>query len=375
MPFVSQRGNTLDSDVVLGGIERFQQLIYQNFNGKDGIEIIPVAIPKKDRINSSAKNILKDALVEHHPHMILTNSPNISLSLNLHKMVKQYGLSMIHVHHEPLERSMMIMGVCKNLIEMKKLGVDIYMVSENQFNFYNENCRRLSKGKDDLLDSNGDKIIKGYINPAFADENAHPSKSIYYDVCTIGRNISSKDPFWIHRKLEKTKLTTMVMTSGNVVYKSKANNKYVEENKKWDAEEHEYRITEYGLSHKENMTHVSNSSVFISTWQLESWGITALEALSHGIPTILLTDSSGDHASEHIAAHPDHIIKLKKSSSKKEIVAAIEKLKKYTHQERVEISETTKEKHSKEKWIKDIGEKIIDKVHFGKEYPFKSENG
>jgi hypothetical protein len=47
LPFVSQRGNTVESSAVLGGVERFQQLLYQNIPG-----IIPVNVPKDEKLFS-----------------------------------------------------------------------------------------------------------------------------------------------------------------------------------------------------------------------------------------------------------------------------------------------------------------------------------
>ena len=361
MPFVSQKSNTLDDDIVLGGIERFQQLVYSNFKEV----IVPVYIPKDARISSDAKKILLDALDEKSPSMVFSNAPTTSLSVNLAKEVTHRGVKMVHVHHEPLERNMMIMGVCDNLIKMQRLGVEIYMVSQNQYEFYDFHCNRLT-GKY-LSGMEGFETPK-FIQPSYADNTAAPREDIVYDVATIGRNIPSKDPFWIHRKLEKSKLVTVVMTSEDVVYKSKSANKYVEKNRKWDDGLHPHRYTFRGESHRINMDKVSMSSSFVSTWPLESWGITALEALSHGVPTILLTDKTGKHASEHIAADSSHIRKIKKSSTKKQIESVIGELKELSHADRVAIADATKKKHSKEDWINDIQSKIINVAQNGKPY-------
>ena len=362
MPYVSQGGLTLESKVVLGGIERFQQLVYENFPNI----IVPVRIPKDIRISRDAGKKLSEALEEHQPTMIFSNAPTTSLSINLAKKVTHYGVKMVHVHHEPLERTMMIMGVCKNLIKMRDLGVEIYMVSQNQYEFYDFHCKRLT--------GNYLGYINGLVNPAYADSSAKPSKNVKYDVSTIGRNIPSKDPFWVHRKLEKSELVTAVMTSPKgITYKSKAANKYIKKNERWDDPLHLRRYTFRGESHQENMEHVSKSYSFVSTWPLESWGITALEALSHGIPTILLTEKDGKHASEAIAADPTHIKKVTKSTTKKDLEKVINGFKDLSHSDRVKISEDTKKKHNKEDWIKDIETKIIGVAQHGKSYPFSSE--
>jgi UDP:flavonoid glycosyltransferase YjiC (YdhE family) len=121
------------------------------------------------------------------------------------------------------------------------------------------------------------------------------------------------------------------------------------------------------------MKHISKAHSFVSTWSLESWGITALESLSHGIPTILLTDSSDKHASEAIAADSSHIIKLKKSSTVEEVEEAINLFKNLSHGDRLAISKATREKHSKDKWIADMNQ-LFNGVEVGKGYnPFRSE--
>jgi hypothetical protein len=349
LPYVSLRGHTLDSSVVLGGIERFQQLLYQNIPG-----IIPVPIPKDERLSKDASTIIRDWVEEHQPDVILTNAANTSLSNGLLK----YGIKLIHIHHEPLERTMMLQGTCEGLLKMMDAGVELYFVSQNQLDFYDENCLRLH--------NRSLKNIQGFVNPAFADENAAPNEEVLYNLSTIGRNIASKDPFWIHKKLEGSDLSSLVLTSKPQKYKSDEHNDYVEKNANWQPPQH----TQYGLAHSENMKYVAQSGSFASTWALESWGITALESLSHGVPTILLTDSSNKHASEAIAASPSHVTKLKKSSTKQDVINAVNTFNSLTYADRVAISEATKAKHSKAAWINNING-LFGNVVTGKGYnPF-----
>jgi len=339
MPFVSQNNNTVLSSTVLGGIERFQQLVYQNIDG-----VIPVNIPKKEKLDKNASIIVRNAIEEHQPDALFTNTINSSLS---HGLVK-YGIKMIHVHHEPLERSIAIQNVCQNLIKMKESGVSVYFVSQNQYDFFDAQCKRL------LKKSLGN--ITGFINPSYANSDAFPSETRMYNLSTIGRNIGSKDPFWIHRKLADSNLTSLVLTSKPQKYKSDAHNEYVENNSKWNSPRHTF----YGLSHSENMQLISQSDSFVSTWPLESWGITALEALNHGIPTILLTDGTNKHASENIAASPDHVVKIKKSAKISEIIEVIDKFKELSHSDRLAIANATKEKHSHSKWLTSVNNMFSD---------------
>lgn len=334
LPYVSLKGHTIDSGVVLGGIERFQQLLYQNIPG-----IIPVAIPKDDRLSRDASSIIKLAIEKHQPDVILTNAANTSLSSGLSST---YNIKMIHIHHEPLERTMMLQGTCEGLLKMMDAGVDVYFVSQHQYDFFDEQCLRLMKR------SLGN--IKGLVNSAFADDNAKPDEEVIYHLSTIGRNIASKDPFWVHKKTVDSGLTSLVLTSKPQKYKSDEHNEYVEKNANWQAPQY----TQYGLAHSENMKYVAKSGSFASTWPLESWGITALESLSHGAPTILLTDSSDKHASEAISADPSHILKLRKSATKEEVAKAVRTFNDLTYADRVAISDATKAKHSKTAWINTI---------------------
>jgi hypothetical protein len=354
MPFLSLNGNTVDSDVVLGGIERFQQLVYKNIPG-----IIPVNVTKVDsKLTRDSASIIRDAIEKHQPDALFTNHMNSSLSKNSIK----YGIKMIHVHHEPVERAVQIIGVCTNLMEMRDKGVDLYFVSQHQYEFYDATCKRL------FNKSLGN--ISGFVNSSYSDNVGGPDENIEYDISTIGRNIPSKDPFWVHRKLQNSKLNSIVLTSKPQKYVSEDFNKYVVSNEHWSPPRH----TLYGLSHSDNMKMIAKSHSFVSTWPLESWGITALESLSHGIPTILLTDNTNKHASEAIAADSSHILKLKKSSTLEEVESAINTFKELSHQDRVAIAEATKTKHSKEKWVKSISDMFKD-VKTGSGYnPFGTTN-
>ena len=96
---------------------------------------------------------------------------------------------------------------------------------------------------------------------------------------------------------------------------------------------------------------MSRGGVFVSTWPLETWGITALESLSHGLPTILLTDKSGHHASEMIAADPSHIRCLPKTATPQELEAVVKELLAYPPAKRQEIAAMTQAKHSRQAFI------------------------
>jgi hypothetical protein len=334
MPFISQDGNTLDDVKVVGGVERFQQLVYQNIPN-----IIPVNVPKIDgKISREADNIMRQAIEEHSPDIIFTNWNNTSLG---HGLIK-HGIKIVHVFHEPLERSILLKNTCENLIKRIEEDVDVYFVSQYQYDWYDKQCHRL------LNRPLGN--IKGFVSPAYADEFAHPNEDVIYDISTIGRNIGTKDPFWIHRKLKSSNLSSLVLTNIPQKYKSSTHNDYVTKNQQWTDPRHTF----YNLSHRMNMQYIAQSSSFASTWQLESYGITALEALSHGIPTILLTGTDNQHASECFVADSQHIRKIKKSAKTTELESIIESFKEWSYNDRVNLSNATKDKNNKKDWIMTI---------------------
>jgi glycosyltransferase involved in cell wall biosynthesis len=222
------------------------------------------------------------------------------------------------------------------------LGGHLYFVSEHQHIIYNELSARIL--------GHPVENVKGYINPAFSEGNEIVSKDTDYDVATIGRTSYMKDPFWIHRQLENTSYSSAVITIGGYHLKSLKEKKYYEDNLKWN--EIENRTTFRDLSHADGLYKMSRSKIFVSTWPLETWGITTLEALCHGLPTILLTDKTGKHASEIIAADQSHIRLLPKNVDQRILEEIIKELMNFSYEKRLEISTMTKLKHSRDNFTK-----------------------
>jgi glycosyltransferase involved in cell wall biosynthesis len=96
---------------------------------------------------------------------------------------------------------------------------------------------------------------------------------------------------------------------------------------------------------------MATGSAYVSTCPYESWGITALEALTHGLPLVLVTDSSGTHASQNVAAADSDYVLISKSIKLREFEELLERYRGLSHADRVAISERTKAKHSKASWI------------------------
>ena len=99
-------------------------------------------------------------------------------------------------------------------------------------------------------------------------------------------------------------------------------------------------------------------------------GITALEALARGLPVVVATDTKDTHASDCIPAKPEHLVKVRSNIRPTGFKEVVDKLLALDYNERIAISELTKQKHSKENWIKslqDLFEQTIDRQKNTKE--------
>ena len=198
--------------------------------------------------------------------------------------------------------------------------------------------------------------IVDFIDSAFSEGNEKVLER-NYDAVTVGRTDKTKNPFWMPKKLDGSGLHNIVLTShvSELLYGEHA--KYYEDNLHWEKPNEVIR----GLSYNDTMTYMAQAGCYISTCPVETWGITALEALAHGLPTVLVTNSTDTHASESIPVINKHITKVRTSVKGNDLADIVRSLNKFTFEQRVEISEMTKEKHSLTAWKKNI-ENIVDKT-------------
>lgn len=314
--------------VVLGGVEKFCQDLVDNIEG-----VIPVSITKDETENGLTKKVIQDAIAVHNPDMIMFNNPwwaNMMLSFNI---------PLISFMHEGLVRDIRMIALGPLLKNLNDSGAHIYFMSERQYDYHVGMAKRIN-GKDFDFGK-----IKGFINPSFLPSNLPYSDDTLYDVVTVGRCDILKNPFLLHQKLEKSDLKSLVMTNDGV-YKSDAMNAYVKKNQKWQ----EPRYTFRGLPHNEVFENLSKSKAYCSTCTAESWGITAMESLGVGLPNIFVTDDSGKHSSEIIAADASHYMKIPRKCSNEEFEEVAKKLIKTMLPKRLEISEMTRHKHSLVNW-------------------------
>ena len=320
--------------VITGGIEKFCKDLEDNIDG-----IIPVSITKQDKENRQTKRVIRDAIAKHDPDMILFNNPWWG------NMMMSFNVPLICIMHEPLVRDIRMVELGTILKDLNDSGCHIHFVSPDQLEFHRNMAKRI---RDVQFGA-----IKGFINPSFLPDDMPYSSDLIYDVSTVGRFDNEKAPFLIHQKLRNSSdLNSLVMTNDGV-YKSSTVNDYVQDNQHWTEPRHTMR----GLPHNEVIDHISRSKVFCSTWPKESWGITAMEALGCGVPTILMTGDNDIHASEIIAARRSHYFKINRKCSGDEFETTVREFAIMMKDRRDEIAEMTREKHSLSKW-----KSCIDKV-------------
>jgi hypothetical protein len=342
MPVIQHEGKNfkLDDPIVLGGVEMFQRLVYENIPG-----VIPVYISYEDRMNRKSFDIMRLAVNTHKPDLIFTNHFNHTYTVGF----QQFDIPVVWLNHSPGIRSIYNVESVKAKAEFAANGGSIYFVSKDQHAKLNRISKRIV----------GDNILNvyGYINSAFATGDELCSPIRYSDAITVGRTDPTKNPFFIHKKLKDSSLNSCVITN-SPLFESEAQQKYNQENLHWE----EPRIVYRNLSHSETMNMLCQGKVYVSTCPVESWGITALEALTRGLPLILVTDSSGTHGSQSIVQHPSDYIMVPTNVKQKELEDAINSFKDLTYEQRLDISNRTKAKHSKANWIRSLNNMFADSV-------------
>lgn len=341
MPYKSRNGIRLDSKVINGGIEMFAKNLMKVIP-----EIIPIEITEEDRKKRKTRNIIENAIGIHNPDFAISNEATNTMA----GIFQEFGIPLVVIVHECKEREIRNVELGVRLTNMHDRGAHIYFVSQSQYEFHKAMYNRIHK-----------KVLPdptGIIPSAFCPESFAPSNRIDYDCGTVGRTSIEKDPFYVHKMAYATELTSVVLTDIlNSTKSNSANITYYENSKKWKPPQMTFR----NLPHDKTLEILATMGVYISTSVVESWGITAMEALGHGVPLILLTDKTFTHSSEDIAALPDHYIKIRKNEKFPIVADAVKRLLDMTtFEKRIEISEMTKAKNSAENWRKII-ENMVNK--------------
>jgi glycosyltransferase involved in cell wall biosynthesis len=337
MSYLDPFDRPIEDKVVTGGIEMFSKLIYQNFNN------VSVFQPKFEDDRKTVNENFVNFLRKEKPDLVITNHEQAMFS---NRNVVEAGFPIFHVTH----MNFCVRSYLDRLKIHNEYNHSIYCVSPTQQMIFNKMATRCG------VNFGG---YAGIIRPSFIEDLCTKFNDIEYDVTTIARLGSQKNPFLLKKLAEGTDLSTSIFTSKYEKDDERdghADEKYINKVSKWFDSS-----VSFGLPNSEIKEQINKAKVFLSTWKKESFGITALEALSKGLPIILLKDTHGGHASTIIPADEKHMCLI--DDNQISFVEAFEKLKGI---DRKEIAEKTFEKHNKEKWIKDMTvefEKTIFKYH------------
>lgn len=327
MPFRKIGGLSIHDSKTYGGLEKFCQLIIKNVKDYD----IHVVEYEEEDVKARRKiDIIVEAVSRIKPDVILTNYIEPNMSYDLSCKVDCPIVMIIHSLGETIQYK-------NRFIPFRRFtdaGNTIYMVSPHQ----KKTWERLSGNLNlPMFD------VDGFISPAFCEYSIFNESE--HDIITVGRTDRTKDPFFMERKFSNSGLNYKIITSSAVM---ESNMDYYEKYKDVDC------IRD--LPHVKVMEMISKSKVYLSTCPSESWGIVQLEALSCGVPVLSVTRYSS--AISSISPVDWGYQEIKKGASLDEYMTAFSKLASLSIDDRKELARLTREKHSKEAWLKNFAEMI-----------------
>lgn len=329
-----------DSPMVAGGVQKFSKSIYESF--EDTSVFNPLFVDDQRKRNEQNRDFI-NTIHNTKPDLVLINNEQ---GLFTNKEIINQGYPIMMVCHI-LVPMRSFMG---RLINLKAMGHSIYGVSKFQEDSFDNFAKRTGETEWSGFD--------GIIRPGYVSDWVKADTDTEYDLTTIGRFDSSKNPFLLKQLTDGTDLSSSL-------YSSKINLDLSNNNLSHSS--YHKRVSKYiddscyfGLPHHEILDGIQKANVFYSTWNSETFGITALEAFSRGLP-VICNSKNNSHASECIPQNKDHIILIEKD--KDQLVEAYQKLKNVDKQS---LIDQTYEKHNKDKWISHLSvafEKSIDKFN------------
>ena len=302
-----------DTERVVGGIEKFCHQINDTFD-----DVYIINIDNNDSIKYNTAKI-KNFAKKINADIIISNWPQGSFS-GAKMLNSEVPIMFINHTHGGVGGS--ILGLMKNIMNKNH---SCYMVSEWQHNQYKLLAN--IKNADDV-------VIDGYINSSYVIGDKPELLNIEYDCGTIGRcDPVEKKPFIMKDWLRSYDWQTVVITNTPIYEKEL---KYLDKNSHWN------NIL-LDMNHEDVMKTLSKCGTYFSSMWNETWGITALEALSHGIPLILNT-KNGEHASIDLCAKESFYKLVTDGVETHDAIVSFEGI------DRKEIQDATWDKHNYEKW-------------------------
>ena len=301
-----------DTNIIAGGIEKFCHQICETFD-----DVCIINIDNDDPIKTNTNKIIKYAR-EVDADIIISNWHQASFA-GSSILNSEFPIMLV------LHGSFSMGSLVSTIINLRENGHSCYMVSETQYDFYKILAKRFYR----------DIGVDGYIESSYVRGNKPEMLDIEYDCVTIGRCCPlEKRPFLLKQYLKDTDYKNVLMTNTPNGDKEK---QYLQNNSHWDG-------VLFDLQHKDVMKNLSKSMTYFSTSHQETWGITALEALSHGVP-VILNGKDYNHASKIIPCSDKHYKII--DHNPRELAASIECLR---NSNRKEIQDMTWEKHSYDNW-------------------------
>jgi hypothetical protein len=336
LPYFSPNGEPLSSDRVPGGVERFCQLVHLGLP-----DVVPVMYTTEDRKKRRVTKKIIEAAEEHKADVIFTNFSNETETLR----VQLAGVPMVWLEHSCAGGISSIARV-QHMHAFRERGGVLGMVSDFQFNTWDAFSNRIVKAP---------LQIDGKVNSAFATGSEYV-RVAEYEAATIGRAFPTKNPFWLHQKLDGSGLTSRVITDSwdNPAGKQAD---YVKANSNWK----EPQLTHVGLTHDNVMLCMSRAGTYVSTCVGESWGIAAFEALSHGLPLVLLTGSTLTHATQEMLDNPSDATLVRPQIKSEDFIDIVNRNLKAPFSERQDRAGRTAHKHSFTNWRTSI-ENLLNKA-------------
>jgi hypothetical protein len=341
LPFLQRNwyeGGDFFDNTVVGGLEKFARLVYNHYEDIELLQVEDYYLidSRKDKIKKREqiqKQII-DKSKEINADIIISNQFDSSFA---GKHMLQSNIPILYITHGN-ENMLSRLSVFERI---KKNNHSLYLVSQYQKNYYDAMLKRVG--------GDGNLNFDGYIEPAFV-YGVKPKviDNPEFDCVTIGRTSPLKNPFLLKQLTKGISLKTLVMT--NKIPKVDIYcYPYYCKHKNWDD-------VLWDLEHDDVLKNLSRGKTFFSTCPEETFGITALEALSCGLP-VILSSKKNCHASEIIPTDKTHYKKVE-HKDKDALISAINSFRDIDRQE---IQDMTWDKYTEKRW-KSILDNAIDKT-------------
>jgi len=321
LPFYSLDNKSIKTNIHGSGVTKFCQQIYQSF---DNVEVLQFDKEEIGNYKKITKEIKEKAI---GADIIISNFDQASFC----------GAHIIDSNIPILMMSHSNTGVLSILTKFQKLieyGHSIFLVSPYQKNHFDKMAKRVNK---DTIE------FSGFIPSSCCSGEVPKLIESEYEVGTIGRcDPRYKKPFLLKEMLQDTGIRNLVIAN----IEDDKSTYYLKNKNQPD--------TMWDLPYTEVMKNLAKFKTYFATYWDESWSITALEALSNGVP-LICNAKDNDHASNTIPAKDTHYKNIS-LNSKEELIDAINS---FDGIDRKEIQDMTWEKHSHKNW-KDTFANAID---------------